>query len=525
MWDRVNIPIGIQCSLQNIFGALLMGGLKKNDPDEDALCIKKRDVSKVCFKYFLSDFKFNIFYNNYALFYEIINTLQVKVFTPEQLVSIIDTNRSLVLDSPYIDKTRYAKTDNGNLASDDDIVNAITSNTVDSLMELSHMYVTEDEFRSACVTYIAWYKSAFGEYTALNMAAIMSDVGFDCKLPGKRSRHYQGLEDMIQYYNMNMRIIKSLSEENRVKSYVLDSKWLESEFKNENKTDTNTMFAIGLKAIDNALGNLRRGNMLGIMGPPKGGKTRFSNYLVALALLNGYNVCVWPLEGTTQEWEAMQISAYMAIISYNKVKNSASVDDEIISISSADILTKNYIGDPVTKKQILSAKLALASDERLGRLSFMTGTAYVEDMFDELQSHYENDNPFDVIVVDSLVNVMSRKGLRKVETISEAYMRMKNFVANELKVPALAIIPAQLKQDTIDFLRRNPEETIDVTAGAESAETIRTPDTTIGLFSTKQERENNIMKFYCVATRHSQTFDDFEAKCRMESCLFYDGAE
>ena len=99
-------------------------------------------------------------------------------------------------------------------------------------------------------------------------------------------------------------------------------------------------------------------------------------------------------------------------------------------------------------------------------------------------------------------------------------MEMKNFLANKLKRPALGLMPAQLKQEVVDYLRRNPDETIDVTAGGESAETVRTPDEVIGLFSSKEERDNNIMKIYSVASRHNGSFQDFQSRCYLECCFF-----
>lgn len=515
MWDRVNITLGIEQSLNTIFSAVLLGGI---DKDNTALKEKKSLVSKICLSRFIADFPFNIFYNSYAIFYEILVTIDAKVFTAEQLQSIIETNRDLILDSPYIDKARYSNTESGNIASDDDIIAAITSNLVELLYTLSNTYVTEEEFKSSCITYIDWYKNAYAEFTALNMAAIMSDMGFEDKKPGKRTRKYHGLQDMMEYYNENMRVIKSLSTESRIKSFVVDAKWLDEELQNENKQDTNSLFSIGIKEMDATIGELRRGNMLGVMGPPKGGKTRFTNYLVNRALSLGYNVCVWPLEGTADEWEAMQTACYIARTSYEQAKSGKK--DSMLRLSSKDILQKKYSSSNTMRREIAAAKTAMATSERFGRLSFIEGTAYVEDMFDVLEAHYENENPFDVLVIDQLVNVMSKKGKGKVERISEAYMETKNFLANKLKVPALGIMPAQLKQDVVDFLRRNPDETIDVTAGGESAETVRTPDEVIGLFSSKEERDNNIMKIYSVASRHNGSFQDFQSRCYLECCFF-----
>ena len=169
MWDRVNITLGIEQSLNTIFSAVLTGGIDKNNT---ALKEKKASIAKICLSRFIADFSFNIFYNSYAIFYEILVTIDAKVFTAEQLQSIIETNRDLILDSPYIDKARYSNTESGNIASDDDIIAAITSNLVELLYTLSNTYVTEEEFKSSCITYIDWYKNAYAEFTALNMAAI-----------------------------------------------------------------------------------------------------------------------------------------------------------------------------------------------------------------------------------------------------------------------------------------------------------------------------------------------------------------
>ena len=196
MWSRAIIPLGIEESLKNIFAALLVGGIDRTNPANAELIRTKVLVAKSSRPRFSADFPFNIFYNNYAIFYEIMETLQVSSFTAEQLQAIVETNRDLILDSPYIDKKRYSMTDSGNIASDDDILIAITSSLVESLMELSMRIVTEEEYSSACRIYTDWYKSTFAEFTALNMSAIMSDTGYDDKKPGRKTRHYQGLADM-----------------------------------------------------------------------------------------------------------------------------------------------------------------------------------------------------------------------------------------------------------------------------------------------------------------------------------------
>lgn len=519
MWNNVTLPIGIEASLENIFGAVLVGGIDRANPDNAKLITDKVTIAKASLPRFITDFTFNIFFNNYAIFYEILVTLQVKSFTVEQLRSIIETNRDLILDSPYIDKGRYSVTSDGNIASDDDILNAITFSLIDDLNRLSMNYVTEEEFQSSCRIYIDWYKNELAARTAQAMSSIMNDIGYDEQKPGKKTRHYQGIEDMQEYYNDNMRILKSLSSESRIHSFVLDDKWLYNKLQSDSKQDDKALMTIGIKEMDATIGTLRRGQMLGIMGPPKGGKTRFTNYLVQRALSLGLNVCVWPLEGTSEEWEAMQTSCLLAQNSYNELKSKGK-GGAMIRLSSKDVLDKNYLKSPDMRKLVAASQSIMATSQQYGRLSFIEGTAYVEDFLDVIESHWETENPFDVLVIDQLVNIMSKKNKGKVERISEAYMETKNFLANRLKRPALGLMPAQLKQDVVDYLRRNPEETIDVTAGGESAETVRTPDEVIGLFSSKEERDNNIMKIYSVASRHNASFQDFQARCYLECCFF-----
>jgi KaiC/GvpD/RAD55 family RecA-like ATPase len=516
--DGLTIPLGIMQSLDTIFSAVLVGGIDRKNPVNADLVAKKVQVAKECRARFVIDFPFNIFKDTFAVFYEIIATLKVKTFTVEQLKDIIDNNRDLILDSPFIDKAKYNTTDTGNIASDDDILTAITLDLVDKFNELSYVYVTEEEYKSAVVIYIDWFKSAYSEETAQNMTRIMSDIGFEDKKPGKRTRVYHGVNDMHDYYNERNRVLKALSEDNKIQGTVIDTAWFEDEVKQEDKLDDKSLIDIGIKEIDSVMGKLRRGNMLGIMGPPKGGKTRFTNYIVNRCLRAGLNVCVWPLEGTKEEWLSTQTACYIASVSYENAKTNRK--NSMIRISSKDILQRNYVKSPVLKKEVIAAKAAIATSTQLGRLSFIEGTAFVEDMLDVLQAHYDNENPFDVLVIDQLVNVLSSKGKGKVERISEAYMLTKDFLANKLKRPALGLMPAQLKQEVVDGLRSGKLTEMDVTAGGESSETIRTPDAVIGLFSSNEERANNMMHFYNVACRHSEQFDDFIGRCYLECCFF-----
>lgn len=522
MGKILKIPMAMRTDLDKIFGSVLINESDrliaaqsetgKNDVRD------KINLVKFARPRFFATFQYNIFNDTHAILYEIMSTLNIKAFNKNQLSSILDNNRDLILDSPYVDTEKYSMTANNNVASEDDIFRAIKADVLDQFEHLSKLICENDEFESACVSYIDWYRKEYMAQICQDMSIITGEMGLTVKFPGRRSRLYKGIDDAVSYYNDGMKVIRSFDNESRIQSSIIDDKWLQDELQNEDKEDSKSMFNIGIKEMDATIGELRRGNMLGIMGPPKGGKTRFTNYLVQRALRLGYNVCVWPLEGEKDEWIAMQISAFLAMTSYEEVKKGRK--SNIVRIDSKDILQKKYLNSPDIRTSVAVAKQTMATSERFGRLSFIEGTAYVEDMFEILKGHYESENQFDVLVIDQLVNVMSKTGKGKVERISEAYMMTKDFIANKLRVPALGLMPAQLKQEVVDYMRAHPDETLDVTSGGESAETSRTPDEVIGLFSSKEERDSNMMRFYSVASRHNESFKDFTARCYLGSCMF-----
>lgn len=501
------MSIGIDETIQKIFSAVIVGGVRRDNP----LIATKQATYQVAMPRFLARFPSNIFTDEYAFFYEVINTLKIKVFSKNQLKTILENNSDLILTSPYIDMSKWANTIDNRPSTDEEKVEAFSLNVQDIYEQLSNQVVTPEEFNSACKIYIDYYTDKSMLQAAQNMTLIMSDTGYLEKKTRGRSVLYKGKEDAQKYYNERVKIIRELSEEAIVKDTVVNEKWLVEEMEQEDSEDEDALLSFGLAEIDSTIGFMRRSNVIGILGAPKSGKTRVTNYLVNKALEAGLNVAVWPLEGTQAEWIACQTAAFIRTTSGQRV-------------NSRRILEKKYENNDI-KQLVLAAKTRIATDHKRGRLSFIGGTAYVEDFIDILQSHYDNENPFDIIVIDQLINIMSRTRKGKVERISEAYMLLKDYITNKMTRKALAIIPCQMKQDVVDFLRKNPGETIDVTAGAESAETIRSPDEVIGIFSNKEERMAGLIKLYSVASRHSGSFEDFFARAEYECCNFYSDAK
>ena len=502
----MDINEGISESLDNIFAAVIVGGIDTNNMD---LIQMKKTVYQYSVNKFLATYSDNIFEGCYSFLYTVLSTLKVKLFTKNQLESLVDQNADNILKSPTIDLSEYSVTTTGGAVGDEEKIEAFKIDLFEKFAELSNRYVSEEEFNSSIKLYNLYYKDKLMEKIALNMAMIMSPTGYDDRLTRGRTRHYQGADDAQKYYNTKIAIIRALEEENSIKDTLIDDKWLEDEAKKDVTGDEDAIVDMGIPEIDDVHGKLRRGNIIEFMGPAKGGKTTMATYLAERCLSAGLNVAIWPLEGEKDEWTSL-IQAIMV----RRFKTNSMVTDK------KRILERRYESE-YEKQSVLSARQILATDKSRGRLSFIGGAAYIENFIDVLDNHYENKNAFDVIVIDSPILVLSMTGRGKVERISEAYTLLKNYVSNKMKRKALCILTAQLKQDVVDMLRKNPKETIDVTAGGESAETIRTPDYVIGLMSTKNERSLGQMKIYDVAVRHGASFDDCYIGCQLGCGYFF----
>ena len=165
----LNYTIGIQESLNKIFAGVLVGAIERNNPNFQAII----SVAKLNRNRFIANFPSNIFQDEFAIFYEIIVKLNAKVFTINELQSIIDNNRELILDSPYVNISNLISTQNGTQSTDDEKIEAIKANMTEIFIELSNRFVGEDEFDSSCAIFIDWFKKQYMLHISQSMSRIM----------------------------------------------------------------------------------------------------------------------------------------------------------------------------------------------------------------------------------------------------------------------------------------------------------------------------------------------------------------
>lgn len=506
--DIFQFDSGVEESVKKIFTAIMT---VTTDKDNTKLIENKTKAFKDCIGKFRFKFPENIFFNEYYFFYTVITASKSPWFSLNQLKSLVKSNIEMVKTSPCIDLSKWEKTKSGATSSSDELAEVFYDILEECVKDMSNVYVSAEEFSSSCEIYLDAYKTEYVANVANRMSMIMQSTGIDEKQKMGAMQHWQGREDATKYYNSKMLLLSKLDEENTVKYSVADQMWVqrENDLDRTGEEDKNALVTYGIEELDDKCGKCRRTQMIEFMGAPKGGKTTFAGYMAERCLEAGYNTAIWALEGTKKEWEALILSLMV-----RKYENG-----ESRRVDRGKILDRIYTDD--ADRQAVAAARQKMIDPKRGKLSFIEGSAYVEDFIDTLQSHYDNVNQYDVLIVDSPVNLLSKYGKSQVECISSGYVLLKNFISNKIKEGVLCFCTAQMKQAAIDALRKNPTDTIDVTAGGGSAETIRTPDEVIGLFSSKNERSQGQMKIYSVASRHHGSFDDFYIGCDLMCGFFY----
>jgi hypothetical protein len=100
-------------------------------------------------------------------------------------------------------------------------------------------------------------------------------------------------------------------------------------------------------------------------------------------------------------------------------------------------------------------------------------------------------------------------------------MQLKNWVEHALEVPPVCIATAQLKQAAIKEAKSTVDAQFDETSGGETAETIRTPDEVIVLYSARNPGERDgTVSIQHIASRHSSPFAPFSALANFGAATF-----
>lgn len=454
---------------------------------------------------FAAQFADNIFQDEYAILYELAVTRRLTTGAWDMFRAVIDENKQLILSAPQVNLKPYK----GDFTESDeyDAFIMVTMATFNRICDLD--FVGAEGFRSAISNFIEVFEKKYFRQS-INVAALIlnsPDVYIDYR--GGRRREYFGFKGSTEFLTVEKMKIDALRSAQGARQFVVDSEWinehLDPVLQAQKERKREKLCNIGIPEIDDVWSGIRRTQMIGVIGPPKGGKTTLSAYMVHCLLKAGCRVAVWAMEGSAEEsWLNKLIAAQCF--------------DMNVNVTTKDISDGLKGKTDDEKRAVVEARLALAQNNKL---SFIEETGYVEDFIDVIDGHYRACNNFDVIVVDSLLNLQTKTGRKKSEYLSSAYIMLKDYIEHKLTPAPACITTAQFKQEAVKEARNSVDITFDETSGGETAETIRTPDNVIGVFGTPAQRDSGYTTIHHIASRHSELFKKVEVKAVFGNAMFY----
>lgn len=503
----------IQEKVKIIFSAIFFGALNSDNREEYRIYQKKKVVSESCLKTFRSRVKEDIFSETYALLTQLIIHSEAITggLSVDKLLKKAEMDANQIIHSNAFPQLRAAADLSGNQMNDSELTRFLLQIIRADYEAISRRVVTLEAFQEALDDYIEEFKRLYLRQVSMITANILDTEGC-IVVEGSHSTFLRGTQDALDYFNRCQNFLINFGKPGDVSGYVFNGDYLHDR-RTKVQVEKN-LFDTGIDEIDSLKGPVRRGQIVGILGPMKGGKTSFTMYLAARCLAKGLNVAIWTIDGTNTEWEE---GILVSLLSNGYYK------DYRCNISRTDVAKGAIPAGSNEEKSLAAIEQALANGE-FGRLSFFSGISYVENIKKDLLTHYKQLNPFDVFILDTPLNMKTlNRNKTKVTALSDGITTLAQVLREELPTPAASIWTGQLKQETINYLRQHQgEEGVDlgITDAAESSEMIKTPDIIYGLYSDKDMRASHQLRITDIATRGAESVDTFVCGADL-ACLKY----
>ena len=374
------------------------------------------------------------------------------------------------------------------------------------LLEMPEL--TKDEFDLTFEKYLIEFKSVEADKVYSQGKMILTD-GITI---GKKK--YIGFQDSINFVKRRMNEIEGLVDMNVGSGFTTMQ-----EVVMHDKEDGKDPVKIGdfgkLEALNNIYGGVYTGMFYQVLGPEKGGKTKFCTKICHIAAVNfGTNVTVWPHEGGKEAWTA-QMRAIHFDYTYNQ---GVSAKERKFGISQEVILKNNFPSKELMELE-LSSKLDLVSNPDYGIVDYIDRPFNVETFLDEIDTSVKS-NGSKLVVIDYLQLIGSEGRVTERERVADAYKKLLRYCkANNVAI----FTPGQYKQESINMLVSRGDSTADAdmrTAGGTSAEVLRTPDIIFALWSSINDLMNNSMKILSMPCRFNKTFPEIDVFADLEVCEF-----
>ena len=415
--------------------------------------------------------------------------------------NFLKTNRPILEKSSNINMQKFK------MSSDDDPFVEFVASCKATHDELQKMPVNNGDFMEALEMYKMNYINERSLIALEESAQILSE-GIK-----KRGKDLVGYNDMRNHLTNSFKSLDELMDKKERKGIITyginDMDDAERE-----KEAVKLISPYGIEELDKHTGGIWEGEMISLLAPAKGGKSRMSTFILHNAVVHGTNILMWSIENGYKGWEALiraRHFEYFYTQHITDTKQHFGVNDDQIRKGSLA---------PNVKDIELASWTDLKSNHTYGKITSLDEDFDI-DTFIEVIDNAVKMNDIKLICVDYLQLVQGSGRASKQERVAEAYQKMLQYLkANKIA----GIFPGQLKQTATGNLSKMDAADIVNTelrdAAGESYEVIKTPDVNLALYANVEELKQGRMRILSIPSRNHKQFDPIELNCDLGSCTF-----
>ena len=440
----------------------------------------------------------SLFQNEWYVFYQLIKAHSNLNLTRDFVKLFLSTNKTTLMNNRNIDLTSYAM-------GDTDAYITFMDSLLNELKTCTEYYISEDEYNLSVEEFRMHYVVENGITLMEQGATILTDG-----LPISQNRTLAGFSDMSTHViNGLSRLNNILNKTNRRGITVYDA---DTDTSEESKVQLVCKY--GIEPHDKALKGIYETDMVSVLAPPKGGKSRFCAFLIHNAIVQGTNVVTWSIENGDKGIEALIRACH-----FDWLYNRAEADMTKRKIIDADAIRKNTLPEDLAELEAASW-LDLRTNPNYGKW------ANIDEVFDADTFLTILENAVDtvgakLVLVDYLQLVTGDGKQAKNERIGQCYQKSLQFLHSK-KIAGL--FPAQFKQTFVgDLSRKSASELENVElrdGGAETSEVIRTPSVLMALYGDTQGIKDGELKLLSIPSRNSAPFDPIDIYADFAVCNF-----
>lgn len=479
--------------MMTVQNRIFAGLYKKN---EDGVELRRQEFLKV-----FSNPK--VFRDEYYILAILVKEYPKLELSVNFIESFLISNRAVLEKSSNIDLQRFK------VSSDDDLYVEFLQSCKVTHDELQKIDFTGSEFMESLEIYKMNYINEESISVLEESVKILSD---GVKVNGKMR---VGYEDMRTHLKNGFKELDELTEKKERKG-IITYGINDMDDADREKEAIKLISPYGIYSLDKHIGGIWEGEMVSLLAPAKGGKSRMATFILHNAVVHGTNIGMWSIENGYKGWEALIRARHFEYF-YNENATDTStrkwVDDDMIRKGSLS---------PEVKDMELASWTDLKSNHSYGKITSLDEDFDI-DNFLEIIDNAVKMNDIKLICIDYLQLVQGSGRASKQERVAEAYQKMLQYLkANKIA----GIFPGQLKQTATGALSKMDAAEIVNTelrdAAGESYEVIKTPDVNLALYANVEELKQGRMKILSIPSRNHKQFDPIDLNCALGSCSFYD---